>query len=383
MARMLWDVPDSLNWWVAPSYKQSEMAYRLVKRLLPVGVYQEYKADLRLEIIRPDGGLHSSVEFKSADNDDNLRGFGVHFCIADEAARISEAARTSLLTTMTQTDGRAVFISTPKGRNQFYEDYQKGVKSHLMPGDVDENPEWLSIRMPTWQNPYVKPQRILLMQKNTPADVFEQEVAARFNLESAGVFRGIEGCIKKGLVDVHGLPINELPISGHRYVLGVDLARKKDYTVITVIDTVRRHVVYWARFNDMSWAVQKHRIIEVSKLYNNARVVMDGTGLGDPIVEDVRNAGVFVECFIISNRSKQELIEKLRADVEFGRITFPQLMVLIRELRNYEYELTSAGNIKYSAPPGQHDDAVISLALADYGAAIKPGISHAMQVRGV
>lgn len=383
MARMAWDISDSLNWWVAPSYKQSEMAYRLVKRLLPVGAYQEYKADLRLEIIRPDGGTHSAIEFKSADNDDNLRGFGVHFCIADEAARISEAARTSLLTTMTQTDGRAVFISTPKGRNQFYLDYQKGAKSHLLAGDVDDNPEWLSIRMPTWQNPYVKPQRILLMQKNTPADVFEQEIAARFMLESAGVFRGIEGCLKKGLVDINGRPLNETPLAGHRYVMGVDLARKKDYTVLTVIDVLRRHVVYWERFNDMSWAVQKHRIIEVAKLYNRARIVMDGTGLGDPIVEDVRNSSMFVECFIISNRSKQELIEKLRADIEFNRITFPQLVTLIRELRNYEYEINSNGNIKYSAPPGQHDDAVISLALAAHGAGIKPGISFASSVRGV
>lgn len=383
MARQAWDTKDSLNWWVAPSYKQSEMAYRLVKRLLPMGAYQEYKADLRLEIIAPDNSLHSAIEFKSADNDDNLRGFGVHFAIVDEAARISEEARTSIFTTMTQTDGRIVFISTPKGRNQFYEDYSKGDKSDLLVGDVDPNPEWLSIKMPTWTNPYVKPQRIQLMQRTMPSDVFEQEIAARFQLESAGVFRGIQGCIKKGLVDQRGLPINETSLPGQRYVVGVDLARKKDYTVIIVIDVLRRHVVYFARFNDMSWAVQKRRIIEVSKVYNRARVYMDGTGLGDPIVEDVRSAGVPVECFIISNRSKQELIEKLRADIEFGRISFPQLTTLIKELRAYEYEINSNGNIKYSAPPGQHDDCVISLALAAHGCGIKLGVSRAMNVRGV
>jgi hypothetical protein len=383
VARMAWEVKDSLNWWVAPSYRQSEMAYRLVKRLLPKDSYLELKADLRLELIEPDGEFHSAIEFKSAENDDNLRGFGVHFAILDEAARISQASYESVWTTMTQTDGRMVIISTPKGRNWFYDEYQKGEKSGLLPGDVDENPEWLSIRMPTWTNPYVKPQRILTMKKNMPADVFEQEIAARFMLESAGVFRGIEGCIKKGLVDARGLPINETPQAGQRYVVGVDLARKKDYTVITVIDVLRRHVVYWARFNDMSWAVQKRRIIEVSMLYNRARVYMDGTGLGDPIVEDVRNAGVPVECFIISNRSKQELIEKLRADIEFGRISFPQLPMLIKELRNFEYEINSNGNIKYSAPPGQHDDCVISLALAAHGTNIRMGISRALQVRGV
>lgn len=383
ITRMAWENPESLNWWVAPSYKQSEMAYRLVKRLLHPGTYEEFKADLRIEIKRPDGQWHSSIEFKSAENDDNLRGFGVHFAILDEAARISQASYESVWTTMTQTDGRMVIISTPKGRNWFYDEYQKGVKSGLAIGDVDGNPEWLSIRMPTWTNPYVKPQRILTMKKNMPADVFQQEIAAQFMLESAGVFRGIEGCIKRGLVDPMGQPLNESPITGQRYVMGVDLARKRDYTVIFVIDVLRRHVVYYARFNDMAWAIQKQRIIEVSRMYNRARVWMDGTGLGDPIVEDVRSAGVNVECFIISSRSKQELIEKLRADIEFQRITFPAFSVPIRELRNYEYEINSNGNLKYSAPPGQHDDCVVSLALAVQGLNTRPGITRCGQVRGV
>lgn len=382
ITRMAWENPESLNWWVAPSYKQSEMAYRLVKRLLHPGTFEEFKADLRIEIKRPDGKWHSSIEFKSAENDDNLRGFGVHFAILDEAARISRPSYESVWTTMTQTDGRMVIISTPKGRNWFYEEYQKGEKSYLMPGDADPNPEWLSIRMPTWTNPYVKPQRILTMRKNMPADVFEQEIAARFMLESAGVFRGIDGCVKNLLVDNMGRPLDELPIAGQRYVLGVDLARKRDYTVIIVMDSARHRVVYFERFNSMSWAVQKSRIVEVANRYNHARVFMDGTGLGDPIVGDVRNAGINVEGFIISNKSKQELIEKLRADIEFQRISFPNHPVMIRELRNYEYEINSNGNIKYSAPPGQHDDTVIALALADYGVNKRVGITRCAQVRG-
>jgi hypothetical protein len=377
-----WDKAGSLNWWVAPSYKQSEMAYRLCKRLLPKDTYQDYKADLRLELIEPDGNWHSTIEFKSADNDDNLRGFAVNFFILDEAARISREAYDSVLTTTTQTDGRGIIISTPKGRNWFFDEYQRGDKGTLLDGETDEYPEYMSIRMPTWTNPTVKPQRILMMRKNMPADVFEQEVAARFMLDGAGVFRGIENCIKNVLVDHMGRPLWETPVSGHRYVLGVDLARKKDYTVIFVLDRKRRHVVYYDRFNDLSWAVQKRRIVDTAKRYNNAAIWMDGTGLGDPIVEDVRNAGCHVECFIISTRSKQDLIESLRASIEFGRITFPTIPVLIRELKSFEYAVTTSGNIKYSAPSGQHDDTVLALALANKGVAQRPLIYKASQVRG-
>jgi len=45
-------------------------------------------------------------------------------------------------------------------------------------------------------------------------------------------------------------------------------------------------------------------------------------------------------------------------------VSFPEIQELINELSIYEYEKTMAGNVKYSAPSGYHDDCVISLALA-------------------
>lgn len=382
IAKEAWDNPGSLNWWVAPSYKQAEIAYRLVKRLLPRSMYQDYKADLRLELLDPDGNHWSDIEFKSADNDDNLRGFAVNFFVLDEAARISRAAYDSVMTTTTQTDGRGIIISTPKGRGWFYDEYQKGEKAHLMEGSEDEYPEWLSIRMPTWENPTVKPARIMTLRKNMPRDVFEQEIAARFLLESAGVFRGIQSCIKRGLIDRSGNPQWEEPIKGRRYVMGVDLARKRDYSVIMVFDTVRKHMVYYDRFNALEWSIQKARIVSTAKKFR-ARVIMDGTGLGDPIVGDIKNAGVQVEPFIIGSRSKQELIEKLRVAIEFQNVTFPLIPVLIRELERYEYKINSNGHISYSAPAGQHDDTVIALALAVWGMSQTPMIYKAKQVRGI
>jgi hypothetical protein len=384
MAKEAWDNQNSLNWWVAPSYKQAEIAYRLVKRLLPKDLYQDYKGDLRLELKTPDGNPWSQIEFKSADNDDNLRGFAVDFFVLDEAARISRASYDSVMTTTTQTDGRGIVISTPKGRGWFFDEYAKGEKFRLLEGETDPFPEWLSIRMPTWENPTVKASRLYTLKKNMPKDVFEQEIAARFLLDGAGVFRNILGCVKRGLVDPRGNPLWESPLESHRYVIGIDLARKRDYSVIVVFDTRRKHMVYFDRFNELEWSVQKMRIAMVAKKFNNAVVYLDSTGLGDPIAGDLRNAGVRVEPFIISGRSKQELIEKLRVSVEFARITFPQIPVLIRELERYEYQIKEGnGTIKYSAPPGQHDDTVIALALANWGLEKTPLVYKASQQRGI
>ncbi len=353
-----------LFWWVAPSYSQAKNAYELIKTLLPKDTFEEYKADLRLTLIKPDGTIRSTIEFKSGDNPDTLRGFAVNFVIIDEAARIVEASWVSILTTLTQTNGRAILISTPKGRGWFYEAYQKGEKffSDGTPKYADEKDpwsEWFSIRMQSWSNPHVPLSAIRDAKKNLPADVFQQEYAAEFLQESAGVFRGIGKCF---------VGCMQPPRGGNNYVLGVDLAKKRDYTVITVMNRNTLEVVHWERFNQIQWEVQYSRIIEVSRRYNHATACVDSTGIGDPIIETIRGGGVNCEGYTIGgSKAKQQLIEKLRLNIENTRIIIPkELSILRRELEDYEYNVSDTGVLSYSAPRGKHDDSVVSLALANW-----------------
>jgi phage FluMu gp28-like protein len=189
--------------------------------------------------------------------------------------------------------------------------------------------------------------------------VFQQEYEAEFLDESAGVFRGIQACVKG--------TIEPSPISGHYYVIGVDLARIRDYTVLTVMDRQRKHVVNQERFTSLAWEVQYMRIRDIAARYNGALCVVDSTGIGDPICESLRAGGVAVEPYKIgSHIAKQQLIEKLRVSIEQGRISFPKIPAMLYELEIYEYNVTDAGVIRYSAPDGQHDDCVISLALATW-----------------
>lgn len=363
-----WNNRNSLNWWVAPSYAQSKMAYATIKKMLPQGFYHEQKADLRLIILEPDGSERSNIEFKSGDNPDTLRGYGVNFAVMDEAARQPYDSFVSVWTTLTQTMGRGMFISTPKGRGWFYDVFQRGELLR------DEFPEWFSIRMPTWLNPHVQLESIKQMQRNLPEDVFRQEVAAQFLLESAGVFRGISNCIKGALA---------APLQGHRYIMGVDLARLRDFSVISVFDCESNNMVYFERFNQIDWAVQYARIIEAAKRYN-ALVYMDSTGIGDPIVETIKGAGVRVEPYKISgSTAKQQLIEKLRVNIENQKISFPNVPIAIRELQNYEYDISETGVVRYSAPEGFHDDCVISMALANWGCDSAPWMYHYRSQRGI
>lgn len=362
-----WANKGTLNWWIAPSYAQATNAYNLVMHLLPKDSFKEFKAELRIRIIEPDGSERSTIEFKSGDNPDTLRGFGVHFFVMDEAARISYDSFVSVMTTVTQTRGRGIIISTPKGRGWFYDVYQRGEKTYddgtskFINGDVDKNPEWLSIRMPSWSNPWVAVEAILELKNNLPEDAFRQEVAAHFLMDSAGVFKGVSHCIKGNL---------EPSLPGHSYVMGVDLARLQDYTVLCVMDRHRGHVVHFDRLNQTSWEVIYNRVIETARRYH-ATVVSDWTGIGDPILETLKGAGGlhFEPYKIGSSTAKQQLIDKLRVNIEQQKVSFPaSLNVLRKELESYEYKMTEAGRVQFSAPTGFHDDAVIALALANWGA---------------
>lgn len=367
MVKEAWENKGSLNWWVAPTFAQSKMAYATVKRMLPLNTYQEYKADLRLVLLEPDGSEHSVIEFKSGDNPDSLRGFAVNFFVLDEAARMPYESFVSVMTTVTQTRGRGIVISTPKGRGWFHEVYTRGEKFDELGNPLfdemnpDPFPEWMAIRMPTWTNPHVQPAAIAEAKKNLPEDVFTQEFGAKFLDDSAGVFRSVTQCII-------GNDFSQ-PVPGRQYVMGVDLARLRDYSVITVVDKAAKHLVYMERFNKIDWEVQYHKIIQVARTYN-AKVAIDWTGIGDPIVQTLQAAGLDMEPYKIGgSASKQQLIEKLRVNIENKRITFPRNRVtlpLISELKAYEYSFTESGIIKYEAPSGQHDDCVISLALANW-----------------
>ena len=65
--------------------------------------------------------------------------------------------------------------------------------------------------------------------------------------------------------------------------------------------------------------------------------------------------------------SKRKLIDDLVVAFESETISIYHDDHLINELESFAIEKTPAGNIRYGAPAGLHDDMVMSLAIAWYG----------------
>ncbi|MCD6551018.1 terminase family protein [Thermotoga sp.] len=339
-------------WIVGPTYELAQKVFREVYKYVRPrkflweanGRCVNSKSEMRIIT-----NLGTEIVGKSADNPDSLIGEGLDLLIVDEAARIKEEVwNEALRPTLSDRSGRAIIISTPKGRNWFFRMWTRGKDPNF--------PEYQSWQHPSSENPYLKPEEIEEARRTLPERAFRQEFLAEFLDDTGGVFRGVRKNIKKTLRD---------PKSGEFFYKGVDLAKYMDFTVICVLDQ-NGDLVHFERFNQINWSLQMERIKQVDRKYPGSTWI-DSTGVGDPIFEDLRRQGLSVESFKFNHSSKEQLINKLALAIEQGTIHYEDIPELVNELEIFEYQISSSGNLKMNAPPGYHDDCVIALALAVWG----------------
>ncbi len=346
MIRHAWQKPGSLSFWVAPVLRQSTIAFDLVRRGMPRGAVAEiHKVDRRVRLVNG-----SVIEFKSAEIPENLRGFGIDFLVVDEAAFLAgELWEEVLRPALSDRQGKALFIGTPKGRNWFFHLFARGMDTRQA--------NWESFTFPTGDNPYIRPEEIDDARRSLPEAVFAQEYLARFIDEGAGVFSGVNDIIRGRLTE---------PVPGERYTGGLDIGRHRDYTVLTILNA-SGSVVYFDRFSRTTWTVMKRRVTSAVKRYNRAVVWVDSTGVGDPILEDLIRMGSACRGYRFTNESKAALVENLILLIDEKRIIIPAIQELVDELMIFEARNLPGGGVSYGAPAGFHDDCVISLALAAWG----------------
>ena len=348
--------PKERGWIIAPTFKLSEESWRILKEISPNIAIQDIKLSDRKIIFRNG----SEVEMKSADNESSLRGAGLSFAIIDEASRVSVDSFHALRPALSDKQGKAIYISTPRGKNWFYEEWKKGQDPN--------NKDYESWRFSSKVNPYFSNEEYNELKKNLPADVFSQELDSLFIDNASQVFRNIKDRISGSL---------EGPKAGEVYSMGCDLAKTADWTCICVLDS-KKHLVYFDRFQKLDWDIQEARIIHTSRKYNNAPITLDSTGLGDPIEESISkslNKGknefspeyAPVKGFKFTNTSKTQLINSLQLAFETEAISFPDIPVLLNELESFEYQILPSGNFRYAGAGSTHDDTVIALALSNWG----------------
>lgn len=175
-------MPDRTVWYVAPTYKQAKMiAFKALKRKLTQLRWAKKINETELSFELKNG---STICLKGADNYDSLRGVGLDYLVLDEFADIdSEAWFETLRPTLSDRQGGALFIGTPKGMNW----------AHDLFAASDEFPdEWASFQFTTIEGGNVKPEEIEAARRSLDIRTFRQEYEASFVNFSGRVFYAFE-----------------------------------------------------------------------------------------------------------------------------------------------------------------------------------------------
>ena len=326
--------------YITPTYQLGKIFFKEIVDLLPLEIYTKNESDLVINFIT--GG---SIRFFTGERLDNLRGLKFHLAVVDEASfipNLEDGWLNSIRPTLTDFKGKAIFLSTPRGKNYFYSLYSKA------------EPDWQSFKFTTYDNPYIDPNEIDDARKQLPEVVFEQEYMANPAENAANPFgtQFLRNCLH---------PVTSMPV----VAFGIDLAKSVDWTVIVGLDE-NGNVAYFDRFQ-MDWHNTKQNIIRLPK----CPILVDSTGVGDPILEDLQREGVMIQGLKFTSTSKQQLMEGLQSAIHQGKIGYPE-GIISQELEVFEYQYGATG-VKYSAPSGYHDDAVMALALAWQNFSLKRG----------
>ena len=237
-------------WYVAPTYKAAkEIAWDMLIGTVP----REYisktnETTLTLTLING-----SVISLKGAEKPDNLRGRSLDFVVLDEFADMRpEAWYEVLRPSLSDRQGSALFIGTPKGRNHFYDLWTKG---------ADKQDDWHSFQFTTIDGGHVSESEIEAAKRDLDERTFNQEYNAQF-VNYAGIIyynfsreESVSRCRDDDSVLHVGMDFNLDPMSA---VLAI-----RDGSVLKIIDEV---VIYGSNTDEM--------VDEINTRYPNRQVIV-------------------------------------------------------------------------------------------------------------
>ena len=337
----------SVGWIVAPVFRQAVMLLDKVRELCDgQGIKYDYNKT-EMTIYFP--LTRSKVCAMSGDDPDKIRGQTLDYLIIDEAAFLKSNIYEEHLEPMVAVrNAPVIFISTPYGRNWYYDLYKYAESG------VDSDYE--AFHFTSHDNPLMPKDFLEKVEKKVDPLKYRQEYLAEWLEEGGLVFNHFE------LQD-----LKHHPVEGRIYMAGLDLGKHVDYTVMTIADVETFEIVEMYRFTKTDWETQATLIKEYCERYHNCSIFMDSTGVGDSMVDRLKLMGLMIHPKVFTNTSKTQMIQNLVVMLQNEELKVPNVKEAIDEFERFEYTLLQSGGTRYSAPSGKHDDIVCSMALLAWG----------------
>lgn len=342
---------------VGPWFHRSRRAFDETKKMLEPWIRTRHVRanESRLQLTSTNGGY---IDFLSADNPDCLFGGNYYRLVLDESSRMPAEIYPAALTVISATDGKLrLFFNLELGvRNWSIRNLLRVQKLSAEERQVTEE-DFMTFGTDA---ALVDPQLVQTLKKQMPIQLWEALYEGKIPTSDCSLFRNLDRVFA-------GRERDE-PLENMRYIMGLDLARKSDWTVATVIDE-NGNVVACDRFSQVSWSLQIERVALLYRTFRCSKVVADATGVGDALIEQLEAQGLEVEPFVFTQPSRRQLIESLVVSCDNCEIRIPnteKFHVYRQELESFEFQVDGT-QVRYAAPTNQNDDCVMSLGLAIHG----------------
>ena len=294
---------------------------------------------------------------RGADNPDSLRGVSLTYVVLDECAFIKQEIWEKVIrASLSDKKGRALFISTPSGRNWFYDTFKLGNEG------TDE--EWKSWHYTTQDNETIDPKEIEAAKRTLSSFAFKQEYLSSFDNAGADLFK--EDWFK----------LEEEPQYG-QYVVAIDLAgfeevgknagaakKRLDESAIAIVK-IEDNGNWWVhKIVHGRWDIRETcvHILKSIRDYKPISVGIERGALKNavlPYLNDLmrkNNIYAHIQDLTHGNKKKTDrVVWSLQGRMEHGRVSF-----------NIEEDWTEFKDQMIMFPTaGVHDDLIDALSYVD------------------
>jgi len=294
---------------------------------------------------------------RGADNPDSLRGVSLTYVVLDECAFIKEDTWQKIIrASLSDKKGRALFISTPSGRNWFYDLFNLGQE------ETDE--EWKSWHYTTKDNETIDPKEIEAAERTLSSFAFKQEYLSSFDTAGSDLFK--EEWLKYKDEPQYGDYVIAIDLAGFEDVAKNAGASKKrlDESAITVCKILDNGDWWVKKIIHGRWDIREtaSKILLAVKEYQPVAVGIERGALKNAVMhylqDLMRKNNVYTHIHDLTHGNKKKtdrVVWALQGRFEHGRIS----LNVDEDWKQFEDQF-----IMFPAT-GVHDDLIDSLSYVD------------------
>ena len=328
--------------YIANNYQQArDIMWEFLKKELAGAIIDTNEARLEIKVKTIQGG-ESLIILRGWESIENLRGQAFDFLVLDEVAMMRNFWvnwREVLRPTLTDRKGQALFSSTPKGFNHFYD---------LCNQELTDK-EFKTFHFTSWDNPHLPEEELEQARDTLPPETFAQEYEASFQKTQGLVYKEFNR--ERVLYEV--LPTK----SRYKFYGGLDFGYRNPAALLDAyFDGEDLYI-------EDEWYKRERtdaQIADYAKLKKYEAIYPDPENAGG--IEELRLRGMNVREVVKGKGSVQSGIQMVRELIKRGNLHINKKCVnLIAEFEMYSYDDNQSEKNEQENPIKANDHALDAL----------------------